>query len=379
MYLYQQDRMFFAQIATELVGLGVSELKALGAETIRTDHRGIGFRAEDEALYRIVYCTRLITRVLAPLVRFRCTDTNTLYNIASKIEWRDFFSTDHTFAVFANVHQSRIDHSRFAALRLKDAIADAFRKQFQKRPDVDPDHPDIWINLHIEKDVATISLDLAGESLHKRGYRVQKVSAPLQETLAAGILGFTEWDGQVPLIDPMCGSGTILAEALMRYCRIPSGFFRKRFGFEFLPDFSKRIWQRVRHEADAGIRELPQGLIQGSDISRQAVSATRTNVNRLPGGSSVEVVCRDIADLPELQPSILVMNPPYGIRMGQDSDLAALYKQIGDILKQRCKGSTAYILAGDRNLLRYVGLRPAWKKIIETGGLDGRLAKYELF
>ncbi|WP_028325984.1 THUMP domain-containing class I SAM-dependent RNA methyltransferase [Desulfatirhabdium butyrativorans] len=379
MYLYQQDRHFFAQIARDLIEIGVAELESLGATDIHPDHRGIRFQAEEDVLYAIVYNSRLITRVLAPLIRFRCTDTNTLYNIASKIEWRDFFSTDHTFAVFANVNQSRIGHSQFAALRLKDAVADAFRKQCQKRPNVDPETPDVWINLHIEKDVATISLDLAGESLHKRGYRMQKVSAPLQETLAAGILAFTGWDGRVPLIDPMCGSGTFLAEALMRYCRIPAGFFRKRFGFEFLPDFSKRTWQRVRQNADAAIRELPEGLISGSDIAKQAVLATRTNVNRLPYGKQVDIVCRDIADMPEIAPSVIVINPPYGIRMGQDTDLAALYKQIGDILKQRCQGSTAYIFAGDRRLLGSIGLRSAWKKIIETGGLDGRLAKYELF
>jgi putative N6-adenine-specific DNA methylase len=379
MYLYQQERQFFAQIARDLIEIGGRELKSLGAEDIHSDHRGIRFQAQDDVLYRIVYCSRLITRVLAPLIRFRCTDTNTLYNRASKLEWRDFFSTDHTFAIFANVNQSRIDHSQFASLRLKDAIADAFRRQSGKRPNVDPERPDVWINLHIERDVATISLDLAGESLHKRGYRVQKVSAPLQETLAAGILEFTGWDGRLPLVDPMCGSGTLLAEALMRYCRIPAGYFRKRFSFEFLPDFSKSTWQRVRQDADTAIRELPDGLISGSDISKQAVLASRSNVNRLPSGKSVGIVCRDIADLPALEPSIIVMNPPYGIRMGQDTDLAALYKQIGDTLKQRCQGSTAYIFAGDRRLLGAIGLRSAWKKIIETGGLDGRLAKYELF
>lgn len=378
-YLYQKKYRFFAQVADSLKDAAIQELKYLGGVDISPSFRGIYFTAPKETLYGITYMSRLISRVLAPIVSFDCYNTDTLYKHARQFQWDDFFDEGHTFAVFANVSESRINHSKFAALRVKDGIVDYFLENAGKRPKVAPIDPDITINLHIGKNIATISVDVSGGALHRRGYREASVSAPIQETAAAGIIRMTGWNGKVPLYDPMCGSGTLLCEALMHYCRIPAGVLRERFGFEHLPDFSQSAWRRVKESANGRIREIPEGMISGSDMVDGAVSASRTNLMGLHYGIRVPVKKADFRDLPGLKNQVIVTNPPYGIRMGKDMDMPTFYKELGDFLKQKCTGSTAYIYFGDPGHIRNIGLKPAWKKPLKSGGLDGRLVKYELF
>ncbi len=277
------------------------------------------------------------------------------------------------------VSDSTISHSKYASLRLKDAVADYFKEKTGQRPDVSIRNPDILLNLHIRHNTAEISLDTSGGALHRRGYREETVLAPMQETVAAAIIRFTEWNGSLPLYDPMCGSGTLLCEALMRYCNIPAGIFRNKFGFEFLPDFDGSIWKQVKKEADTSIRELPQGLIAGSDVSVEAVDAARINIMGLNYGKNVRVERADFRELSAIEGQVIVANPPYGIRMGEDEDLEAFYKDLGDFLKQKCRGSTAYIYFGERRYIKKIGLKASWKKPIKSGGLDGRLVKYEMY
>ena len=378
-YQYQQNNRFFAQIARGLEALGAEELEALGARNTAPAYRGLYFDADAGALYRINYRSRLITRVLAPLTAFRCHNPDYLYRTARKIAWTDFLSVDQTFAVFATVSNSKIRHSKYAALRVKDAVVDGFREQFGRRPSIDTRQPDVWINLYIENNHATLSLDTSGGSLHRRGYRQQAGEAPMQETVAAAALRLSGWQGQTPLYDPMCGSGTLLAEALMHYCRIPAGYLRQRFGFEALPDFDAARWAAVRQEAEARMRPLPAGLIAGSDASAEAVATARANLSTLPHGEAVAVDVKPYQAIARLEATTLITNPPYGKRLGRQETIGAFYKDLGDFLKQRCTGSTAYLYVGDRALLKKVGLRPAWKKPLYNGPLDGRLAKYELY
>jgi putative N6-adenine-specific DNA methylase len=201
----------------------------------------------------------------------------------------------------------------------------------------------------------------------------------MQETVAAAIVRFSEWDGSVPLYDPMCGSGTLLIEALMRYSNIPAGVFRKHFGFEGLPDFDGSVWQQVKQTADANLRELPKGLIAGSDVSAEAVRATRINLMGLHYGNNVSISKTDFRNLPALENHVIVTNPPYGIRMGDDSDLEAYYRDLGDFLKQKCKGSAAFVYFGERKYIKNIGLKTSWKKPLKAGGLDGRLVKYDIY
>jgi len=378
-YIYQDDCRFFAQISDSTKEAGAEELSELGAKNIATEFRGIYFTADKSVLYRINYSTRLISRCLAPLISFNCHDTDTLYRKAKQIKWEDFFSKNSTFAVSANVSDSNITHSKFASLRLKDAVVDYFRDKTGKRPDVDVINSDINLNLHIRRDIADISLDTSGGALHRRGYRRETVAAPMQETVAAAIIRATGWDGSVPIYDPMCGSGTLLCEALMHYCRIPSGFYRKKFGFEFLPDFDQSVWETVKNKEDGNIRELAEGLITGSDLDEKAVYAARINLMGIHCGKKVKINRSDLMVIPSLENQIIVTNPPYGIRMKAEHGLDEFYKNLGDFLKQKCKDSTAFIFFGDRKYIKKIGLRASWKKPISAGGLDGRLVKYEMY
>ena len=378
-YQYQKDGRYFAQIADSIKQAGAEELAELGAEVVRPEFSGIHFRADKSTLYRINYLTRLLSRCLAPLISFSCLDTDTLYGMAKKIAWEDFFARGKTFAVSGSVSDSAISHSNYAALRLKDAIADHFKEKTGQRPDVSVRNPDILLNLHIRKDKAVISLDTSGGALHRRGYREETVLAPMQETVAAAMIRFSGWDGSVPLYDPLCGSGTLLCEALMGYSRIPAGVFRNRFGFEGLPDFDGAVWKQVKKELDGRIRELPKGLIAGSDVSPEAVSAARTNLMGLHYGNRVSVERADFRELPPLEAHVIVTNPPYGIRMGGDENLKMFYKNFGDFLKQKCKGSTAFVYFGERKYIKNIGLKTSWKKPIKAGGLDSRLVKYQMY
>ncbi|GBC62153.1 RNA methyltransferase [Desulfonema ishimotonii] len=378
-FTYQKTNRFFAQISRETEELGMQELAELGAEKITQAYRGVYFTASPECLYRVNYMSRTLSRVLAPLITFRCSDTDFLYRKAQNVYWPGIFRLDNTFAVFANVSDSGIGHSQYAALCLKDAIVDQFRKKFRRRPSVEPMTPDLWINLHIHKDQATISLDTSGGSLHRRGYRKASLEAPMQETVAAAVIRMSGWDGEKPLNDPMCGGGTLLTEAMMHYCRIPAAYLRPRFGFRFLPDFNPKIWQAVRKTAEENMRPLPEGLISGSDASPHAIAAAEMNNRSLPGGDGIGLRQHRFQELPGLENSVIISNPPYGIRMGKREDMGQLIKEFGDFLKQRCTGSEAYLYFGDREMIKKIGLRPAWKRPLRSGGLDGRLVKYELY
>jgi len=379
MYEYQKSSRFFAQTADDIKDLASLELAELGADDISPSYRGIYFNADKAALYRINYSAKLISRVLGSILTFKCHSTDQLYKKAKQIKWSDFISTGKTFAVFSNVSDSKINNSHYASLCIKDAIVDSFREQTGKRPDVDSKHPDLWINLFVNKNKAAISLDTSGGALHKRGYRKDCLTAPMQETVAAAIIRYTEWDGSVPLYDPMCGSGTLLCEAMLHYCKIPSGFLRKHFGFEFLPDFDKKLWREVKKDCDRKKIRLPKGLISGSDISSQAVKTSMLNINNIPDGNRINIDKLDFNNARGLENGVIVTNPPYGIRMGNKNELNVLFKALGDFLKQKCKGSSAYIYFGEREFIKKIGLKPTSKTPLMSGGLDGRLVKYEMF
>lgn len=380
MYLYQSNNEYYGQISDGLEELGRKELAWLGVKQMTPEHRGFRFKADHATLYRVNYKSRLFTRILAPLVAFPCHDENKLYDMARSIEWSDFIPETGSFAVFANVSESRINNSHFASLKVKDAIVDQFRDKTGVRPNVDTKFPDVWFNLHIRDNQAVISLDTSGGSLHKRGYRKKTVDAPMQETLAAAIIQMTEWDGdEQPLYDPMCGSGTLLCEALMYCCNIPAGFLRNDFGFTHLPDFNNAVWQDLRQKSKKQIRPLPEHLIAGSDISPQAFSATLANINKLPGGKNIELSKTPFENIGNLQNTLIVCNPPYGIRLDRGKDMGPFYKKLGDFLKCNCQGSTAYIYFGDREYIKKVGLKSDVKIPMKNGGLDGRLVKYVLY
>jgi putative N6-adenine-specific DNA methylase len=378
-YQYQRTGHYFAQVANGLEDLASDELTEIGAQEIKTKYKGLYFKAEPAQLYKINYNSRLLTRVLAPLLTFDCHSTKYLYKTAMDIPWEELFTPTQTFAIFAQVSNSNITHSKYAALKLKDAIVDRFRDKTKRRPNVDPKSPDVWLNLHIEQNRAVISMDTSGSSLHKRGYRRDTVPAPMQETLAAAIVRISGWAGETRFIDPMCGSGTIPAEAYMKFTGLPAGYFRKSFGFEHLPDFNQALWDKVKREMDKAFSQPDMIPIQASDIDSQAMQVTRRNLEFLPGGKNISTRKVDFKGVENIEGATLIMNPPYGIRLQRGQDLSEFYKELGDWLKQHCNGSQAYIYFGDRKYLKNIGLRPEWKKPLMNGGLDGRLAKFVMY
>lgn len=380
MYTYQKQNLYYAQVLPGIEEELARELSWLGAEVIKTEFGLLTFTTDKAGLYRINLRSRLATRILAPLISFRCPDADKLYRATRTMEWRDFLRPNGSFAIVANVSENEsFNNSHFAALKLKDAIADHFRARTGRRPDVDKRDPDVIFHLHIRKERASISVDTSGGSLHRRGYRTQGVEAPMQETLAAAILAMAEWDLETPLVDPMCGSGTILSEALMLSCDIPAGHLRRRFGLMQLPNFNKKLWDAEKEKATKRIQPPEEGLIMGSDISKETVAAARENLSNLPGGSEIPVFQKDVRKLKIEEESVIVCNPPYGIRLGDEEKMKVFYKEFGDFLKNECKGCTAYVYFGNRDLIGSIGLKTTWKRPLTNGGLDGRLCKYELY
>ncbi|MGE5811298.1 MAG: THUMP domain-containing class I SAM-dependent RNA methyltransferase [Ignavibacteria bacterium] len=378
MYEYRKNG-FFAQATGKMESLCEEELIELGAAETKTTYKGIFFKADIPTLYKINYTSRLLSRVLAPLITFPCHTTNTLTQKAEKIHWEDFCSIKKTFAISASVSKSRITNSLYASQCLKDGIADYFRGKYGKRPNVEVVNPDVRFNLHIDKDTAVISLDTSGESLHKRGYRLLAGEAPMQETLAAAIIRLSKWDGENMLWDPMCGSGTILCEALMHYCRIPAQKLRKKFGFYNMPEFDRNEWNKVKEKCDNKIRSLPKNIIRGSDKSQMAIEVARENLSHLPYSDSVDLTCNPFQQVKEFENGTIIANPPYGMRLGEFEEMQMLYKEFGDFLKTNCKGTSAFIYTGNPELRKSIGLKTTRRIHLDNGKLEGVLLQIDSY
>lgn len=360
-------------------GLCEQELIELGAKNTKVSYRGIHFEADLQTIYRINYTSRTITRVLAPLKTFHCRNADSIMKFSEKIEWDKFFSINHTFAITSSVSDSSITNSLYASQVLKDGIADYFRSKYGKRPNVETINPDIRFNLFINNNNGILSLDTSGESLHKRGYRLLAGEAPMQETLAAAIIRLSKWDGEKPLLDCMCGSGTILCEALMHYCRIPAQKLRQKFGFFHLPDFNKSVWEKFKADADSKIRPLPKGIITGSDKSQITINIAKENLSRLPYSESVTLSAHPFQHIKQFENGVLIINPPYGIRLGKREEVENLYKELGDFLKTRCKGTSAFIYTGEPELRKYIGLKTSKRIPLNNGKLEGVLLQIDSY
>lgn len=354
------------------------ELAQAGASQVKKGVRSVSFKGSRETMYRTNYECRTALRILMPLTSFRISNQEQLYTKVYKIAWEDIFEVDQTFAIDGFVHDSVFTHSKFVAQRAKDAIADRFRKKFNKRPSVDPKEADIRINIHISKNLVTVSLDSSGSSLHKRGYRKETGPAPLNEVLAAGMLKLSGWDAQSDFYDPMCGSGTLLIEAAMFAHKIPPGYYNTGFSFQNWKDFDEKLWKKVKTAADNNM-EQPKIGFYGSDVSSKAVDIAISNAKSAGLNMDMSIKRRDFFKLePVTENGILMTNPPYDERMEED-DIIAFYRTIGDTLKNNFQGFTAWILSGNLEAIKKLGLKTSRRIILFNGPIESRFAKYEMY
>ncbi len=364
---------FFVSCPRNLETMLVEEFHELGLPKPELRRLGVAARLTQEQVYRLVYGSRLASRVLRPMASFPCRTPEELYERAVALEWQKIIRPDLTFMITASVSDSHISHSQYAGLKLKDAIVDAMRAKMGRRSSVNRDNPDVRIDLMVNANRATISLYYSDGVMHRRGYRKQAAPATLKENLAAAVIRFAGWKGQAPLYDPFCGSGTILLEAAMVYTRTPAGFFRDKQGFETLLDFSPELWEQVKKARDAGIRPLPEGLLHGFDLDAKAVSAATTNLTLTPYFNSVRILQSDYRAITGVLPeSFIISNPPYGERMGpkEESQKAWFFESLGRFIKEKAPASRSVFLLPEERWAKTMGLQTGKKLIIDNGPLE---------
>lgn len=372
--------MSFELVAKTMQGLEevlAREITELGGNDVQIGRRMVSFTGDQRLLYKANLYLRTAVRILKPIATFRAKNPDEVYEQVRKIQWEKYFSPNQTFTIDSVVFSDLFRHSKFLAYRVKDGMADYFMEKFEKRPSVRLTNPDVYINVHVSHETCTISLDSSGESLHKRGYRVDQTEAPLNEVLAAGMLLLAGWEGQCNFIDPMCGSGTLLIEAALIALKIPPGIYRKGFAFEKWPDFDAELFEELcTEEPDENPFKF---RIYGSDISAQAISIAQKNVKSASLGKYIELETRSIQKITEApENGLLVMNPPYGERISSN-DLLVLYETIGERLKHAFMGYTAWILSYREECFDKIGLRPSARIPLMNGALDCEFRKYDIF
>jgi putative N6-adenine-specific DNA methylase len=358
----------FVSCPDALVPILIHELKGLGIEKPRSGFCGVFVPQTMENVYTINYCSRVATRVLWPLLEFRCQDRHKLYQEASKINWSDYQTLEQTFAIDANVSHPNLKNSLFAAQVLKDAICDHFKDKHQARPSVNVASPDVQYNLFIHSGNATISLDTSGAPLYKRGYRTEAVAAPLQESLAAALLALVRYTPKDILCDPFCGSGTFLIEAAMMSSQTPAGYFRNTWGFMHHPNYSENEWLSIKEKADAKIVPLEKGKILGADNDPQGIKLCRALIKATGFQDAIDVECTDVKSYRPLHPTLVISNPPYGKRLEVSSNT---YSALGRFLKlHNTTLKRAFILTSNPELIRAIGLHTDEPVHLKNGGLD---------
>jgi putative N6-adenine-specific DNA methylase len=355
------------------------EVTSCGGQSVEIINRAVKCTGSKTVMYRLNYFSRTALRVLREIKTFDVDSEAQLYERVKRFSWKYFMTPDQSFAINATVNKSNMEHSHYVALKTKDAVADYFREETGKRPDVDVNNPDIRIQVHITGTKCTLLLDSSGESLHKRGYRLRQGKAPINEVLAAGMILLSGWDGKTNLIDPMCGSGTILCEAAMIARKMPAGYFRKDYGFKHWLDFDKEIWKTIVEEENAKIMEQP-AKIYGNDVNQNVLALAEETVNEAGFAKGIELkqVAFENSNPPNEGGGVIITNPPYGERI-KKSDMLAFYKMIGDTLKTRYSGYNAWLITSHFDALKSVGLKTSKKIKLYNGPLECRFVKYELY
>lgn len=355
------------------------ELRALGAQNVTPGRRMVAFEGDKELMYRANLSSRTALRILKPIVKFTAGDPDTLYEMTKEYDWSTLLSPDKTFSIDSVVNSDLFNHSRYVTYRVKDGIVDFFKDRYgaDKRPGVRLQDADVMINVHIDGNRVTLSLDSSGESLHKRGYRVAQTEAPINEVLAAGILMKAGYNGSCPLVDPMCGSGTFLIEAALIAANINPGVYRRNFAFEQWKDFDEELFESLYND-DSNERE-PEFKIYGADISPKAIAIAEKNIKQAGVGKYIDLEIKPLSKWEESPAEgIIVTNPPYGERISVE-DMDGLYELIGSKLKKVFKGYHAWIIGYQDDYFKKIGLAPSQKLPMLNGSLECELREYVIF
>lgn len=371
----------FTMLAKTLFGfedLLANELIQLGAQDVKQGVRSVSFSGDKGFMYKANLALRTAIKILKPIESFTVRGEQDLYDKVKAMPWEDYLKATGTLAIDATIHSDLFTNSLYIAQKTKDAIVDRFREQTGERPNVDLRFPDLKVNVHIDRQNCTISLDSSGDSLHKRGYKIATNIAPINEVLAAGIIMLSDWDGQSDFMDPMCGSGTILIEAAMIACNIPPNLMRKEFAFERWQDWDVDLFEKIEESLLSKTRDFHHKII-GYDKAPSAVSKAKENIKNAQLEDFIEVKHEDFFKTQKggHEKLHMVFNPPYGERL--NLDMESFYKDIGDTLKQNYPGTDAWFITSNLDALKHVGLRPSRKIHLFNAKLEARLVKYVMY
>lgn len=372
------QQQFFATCPRGLEALLENELSALGAQALDPTDGGVGFAGDLALCYRVNLESRIATRILWRVDKGRYTSEEDIYKAAYTLPWHNWFAVGHNFMVKVTASKSPLKSLEFVTLRIKDAICDRFRAEVGSRPYIDTKTPDVRVHAYLTDSLYELFLDTSGAALFQRGLRRATIEAPLRENLAAGILKLSGWQPGVPLLDPMCGSGTFLLEAAMMALGIAPGSGRS-FGFEKLKNFDAAAWQKIRSQALEKAKPVSFQKIYGSDSDLRAVRVAKQNLQAAGLLEAVQLAKTDITEvIPPAGEGILVANPPYGVRIGEDEELAALYPKIGEALKRKFAGWNTYFLTSDMRLPKLMRLSPSKRTPLFNGPLECRLFEIKM-
>lgn len=371
----------FKMVAKTLFGfeeLLAEELKKLGASDIKIGVRNVSFLGDKGFMYKANLALRTAIKILKPIKTFRIVSEQDLYDKVYNMDWEQYLKATGSLAVDATVHSNVFTHSKYIALKTKDAIVDKFRNTTGTRPNIDLRFPDLKVNVHIDKQMCTISLDSSGESLHRRGYKTATNIAPINEVLAAGLIMLSGWDGQCDFMDPMCGSGTILAEAAMIACNIPPNLMRKEFAFERWNDWDVDLFETIEEALLNKTRDFHYKII-GYDKSPSAVRKAKDNIKNAHLGEFITIKHEGFFKTQKsgTEKLHMVFNPPYGERL--DINMQEFYANIGTTLKHGYPNTNAWFITSNLEALKFIGLRPSRKIKLFNAKLESRFVKFEMY
>jgi len=354
------------------------ELEELGYTDSQLLNRAVQIEGSWKDVYFLNLHIRCSISILVEIAQFRIKHEDDLYAKAMKIDWTNYFDISKSFAVKGAINSNLFNHTQFPYLVVKDAIVDTFRKKYDDRPDVDIKRPQVMFDLYINNDSVTISLNTSGLPLYQRGYRQEIGDAPLNEVLAAGLLRLAKWDKKQPLMDPFCGSGTILIEAAMYAANIPSQIERQHYAFKNFKNYKEEVWTELYESINQRVTSLPAKVF-GSDLNSEMVLKARRNMRALSVGRFIEISVNSFDELKNLEDEniLMISNPPYGERMGEE--IEELYEELGNWMKTEMKGSTCWMISSSVEGFKNVGLKPDAKIKLYNGSLECSFRKFTIY